>query len=86
MRYGEKRTATILFKDPTRKSVFLDLEGEGMKEFHNFTFIGQNRDTDHGIKEVQVTLPSALLKVKKELKGNSNDEYKYIFLFLFDRI
>ena len=34
-----------------------------MKKFNSYTFMGQNRDKDHGVREVQVRVPSELLKV-----------------------
>jgi len=64
IRYGTKRTATILFKDPGKQDDILDLEKEcDMKKFNSYTFMGQNRDKDHGVREVQVRVPSELLKV-----------------------
>lgn len=63
IRYGKRRTAKIIFKDPNREDIFLDLEAGDVQQFRNFTFLEQDRDKDHGMQEVQVTVPSDLLKV-----------------------
>lgn len=47
----------------------LDLEADGIEEFRKHTYLSQDRDKNHGIKEVCVTVPSDLLKVNLNLNA-----------------
>lgn len=63
IRYGAKSCARVIFNDPGRADLHLNLDEDGLKQFRNFTFLGQDRDKDHGMQEVQLFLPSEILKV-----------------------
>ena len=61
IRYGRQRKARIIYryKEPYEINTS---NAEGMKEFNDIVFMGENRD-EHDIKEVQVFLPVWFLKV-----------------------
>ena len=65
VRYDRKAHAKIVYKTNEPERVF-DLDDEGVKELHAVAFM-ENADEreSHNIKEVQVYLPLALLKVNQ---------------------
>lgn len=69
IRYGEKRTARIIYMNTDKPDRQLDLEADGIEEFRKHTYLSQDRDKNHGIKEVCVTVPSDLLKVNLNLNA-----------------
>lgn len=64
IRYGDTRRALVVYNDPGRENdVIENLDKEGVDRLHKVAFMrGDERETGHGVKEVQVFLPLWFLK------------------------